>query len=499
MIPTMPKLIKTLVLLVLCNAGTLVLCNTTQAAGDKPNILFIEADDLMPQFMNKLGGGFGHTPNLDRLATEGVYLASAVAQAPMCGPSRNGMLCNLYPHNLGFYRNGNLKRIPDDAWVFPPTLQQAGYQTAYVGKSHIKARKSSKNGKDKDAALREYGFDYAINTGERFAMFSSLKKGQSIDHLPYVKHLKERGKYEDFVADNSGRQGKRSSMTDDIDYLDGYTAHVAVDWITEGRDTERPFFMWFNFCLPHGPYDVPDRYFDIAEKLDIPPPRTTKFGHDVPAPLLVDNKDINEKNNVDKFVKELRVGEAANVAFMDKMIGNLIDSLEKSGELDNTVIVFFSDHSIFMGNHGRIHKGTLFEESLNASMIVRYPKRFLQDKVLTHPVEIQDLIPTAFELAGVANPNDAAKNGKSIVPLLEGEATNGRKYAFSEIIGAQAAIDGHYRYIRSEGVEILYDRKKDPDEMTNIATTTPEVTSRFRQAVDEWQKNTGPSYPPKTF
>ena len=156
-----------------------------QEAGDKPNILFIEADDLMPQFMNKLGGGFGHTPYLDRLATEGVHLASAVAQAPMCGPSRNGMLTNLYPHNLGFYRNGNLSRIPDDAWVFPPTLQQAGYQTAYVGKSHIKPRKSSQNGNDKDAVLRDYGFDYAINTGERFAMFSSLKSlTLSVSMLP---------------------------------------------------------------------------------------------------------------------------------------------------------------------------------------------------------------------------------------------------------------------------------------------------------------------------
>ena len=82
---------------------------TTSAAADKPNILFIEADDLMPHFMNKLGGGFGHTPNLDRLGTEGVHLRRAVCQGPMCGPSRNCLLTNPYPHNLGFYRNGRLR------------------------------------------------------------------------------------------------------------------------------------------------------------------------------------------------------------------------------------------------------------------------------------------------------------------------------------------------------------------------------------------------------
>lgn len=335
----------------------------------------------------------------------------------MCGPSRNGMLTNLYPHNLGFYRNGNLNRIPDDAWVFPPELQKAGYQTAYVGKSHIKPRKSSKEPQDKDAALRGYGFEYAINTGERFAMYSSLKKGRSIDKLPYVKHLKQRGKYEAFVADNKGRQGRHSSMPEDTDYLDGYTTQVAIDWLAKERDQKRPFFMWFNFCLPHGPYDVPQRYFDIAKTLTIPAPHNDRFGHDVPAPLLEDTHDLKEKNDPQNFIASNRLGEAANVAFMDKMVGNLLDALEKSGELDNTVIVFFSDHSIFLGNHGRMHKGSLFEEALNASMIVRFPKRFMQDKVLKQPVEILDLIPTAFDLAGIENPNSVAKNGMSIVPL----------------------------------------------------------------------------------
>jgi len=464
----------------------------TAHSAERPNIIWIEADDLMPRFMNKLGSGFGYTPNLDRLATEGVYFPNAVCQGVMCGPSRNGLLANLYSHNLGFYRNGNMKNMPEGIWTFPPTLQQAGYQTAYIGKSHIKASadhpKASKN-----EALRGYGFDYVNCTGERYALWSELKKGKDVGEVPFIQHLKKRGKYEQFLKDNDGYEN-RSTMEEDVDYLDGFTAQVGVDWLIQGRDKEKPFFLWFNFCLPHGPYDVPQRWFDKVADLNIPPPKTDAFGHEVPEPLLVDNNSMDSKK-----AARNRLGEAANVAFMDGQIGRLMDALESSGELGNTVIIFFSDHSIFLGNHGRMHKGTLFEETLATSMIVSFPKRFPQDQINTHPMELMDLVPTTFELAGVETPNSVAKNGLSIVPMLEGKASNGRTFAFSEILGAQSASDARYRSKISEGVEIIYDHKTDPWEMDNVAAQFPEITDRMRKAVADWMKTTGPVHPPKTY
>jgi iduronate 2-sulfatase len=352
------------------------------AAGfaERPNIIWIEADDLMPRFMNKLGEGFGYTPNLDRLAEQGVHFPNAVCQAPMCGPSRNGLLVNLYSHNLGFYRNGNLRNLPAGVWTFPPVLQEAGYQTAYIGKSHIKAPADHPKA-SKDDALRGYGFDYVNCTGERYALWSALKKGKDISSSPFVHHLKKRGTYKQFLKDNDG-YGNLSTMEDDLDYLDGFTAQVGVDWLTEGRDSEKPFFLWFNFCLPHGPYDVPQRWYDKVAHLNIPPPKTDSFGHEVPAPLLKDNHPIKS----DERTAKDRLGEAANVAFMDAQIGRLLDTLETTGQLENTVVIFFSDHSIFLGNHGRLHKGTLFEESLNTSMIISFPKSFPQDKINPHPM-----------------------------------------------------------------------------------------------------------------
>lgn len=478
-----------IVIFLLCSIGL----SQGSFAEERPNIVWIEADDLMPRFMNKLGEGFGVTPNLDRLAVQGVHFPNAVAQGPMCGPSRNGLLTNLYSHNLGFYRNGELRHLPTGVWTFPPVLQKAGYETAYIGKSHIKAAADNPKASKADA-LRGYGFDYSQCTGERHALWKALNGGNSSDHVPFIQHLKKRGKFDQFAKDNKG-VGNLSTMEEDIDYLDGYTAQVGVDWITGGRGSNKPFFLWFNFCLPHGPYDVPQRWFDQVADLKIPPPKTDSFGHEVPAPLLKNNKPIRSV----KHSTANRLGEAANVAFMDAQIGRLLAALEDEGLLDNTIVIFFSDHSIFLGNHGRMHKGTLFEEALNTSMIVSYPKRFPQDQINAHPMELMDLVPTTFELAGVSDPNTAAKNGYSIVPLLEGKKSNGRKFAFSEIQDAQSATDERYRFIVSEGVEILYDHESDPWEMENVVEKNPEVASTMRQAVKDWMQNSGPVHPPKTF
>lgn len=480
-----------------CLVTCFVLCGAAQSlrslAEEPTNIVWIEADDLMPRFMNRLGEGFGLTPNLDRLAKHGVHFPNAVAQGPMCGPSRNGLLTNLYSHNLGFYRNGDMRRLPAGIWTFPPTLQSAGYQTAYVGKSHIRPSEHHPDA-SKDETLRGFGFDFVSCTGERHALWKALQEEKNVDHVPFIQHLKRRGKYEQFLKDNDGH-GNLSTMAEDIDYLDGYTAQVGIDWLSQQRDATKPFFLWFNFCLPHGPYDVPQRWYDKVSHLKIPPPKTSSFGHPVPEPLLRGNSPIrNEKHNAKN-----RLGEAANVAFMDAQIGRLLDAMETEGVLQNTLIIFFSDHSIFLGNHGREHKSTLFEEALNASMIVSYPKRFPQGKTNPHPVELMDLVPTTFEMAGVTNASTVAKNGHSLIPLLEGKATNGRVFAFSEIEGAQAATDARYRYIVCGDMEILYDHAADPWEMKNVAEEFPKVTARMREATQRWYQGTGAIHPPKTF
>ncbi len=168
---------------------------------------------------------------------------------------------------------------------------------------------------------------------------------------------------------------------------------------------------------------------------------------------------------------------------MDAQIGRLLEALEEKSALENTVVVFFSDHSIFLGNHGRMSEGTLFEETLNVSMIVSFPKRFPSHQINSHPMEMIDLVPTTFELAGVNQPNAVAKSGFSIVPLLDGKPSNGRKYAFSEILDAQSATDGRSRFIRCDEREFLYDHDTDPWEMKNAVDKLPDVAARLRRSI----------------
>ena len=103
----------------------------------KPNIVFLEVDDLLYRFMGKLGRNFVQTPNIDKLADDGVYFSNAVCQGVMCGPSRNSLITGLYPHNLGFYRNGHMGPLPNNVWSIAKALKNTGYNTAWVGKCHV--------------------------------------------------------------------------------------------------------------------------------------------------------------------------------------------------------------------------------------------------------------------------------------------------------------------------------------------------------------------------
>lgn len=144
-------------------------------------------------------------------------------------------------------------------------------------------------------------------------------------------------------------------------------------------------------------------------------------------------EDYKAVENADKIARA-QLGEATNVAFMDKMVGVLLDELEAAGELENTVGVFISDHSMFLGNQSRFHKGTLFHDVLSSSLIVRYPERFDENEIIDHAVERLDLNPPAFELAGGVNPDRVAKSGFTFFPLLEGRSSKARYYACSEIL-----------------------------------------------------------------
>ena len=459
---------------------------------DRPNIVFLEVDDLLYRFMGKLGRGFVDTPNIDALAKEGVYFSNAVCQGIMCGPSRNSLITGLYPHNLGFYRNGQMGGLPDNVWSFPKALQKAGYNTAWVGKCHVHPPRPQTEQKKKTSAagLKDMGFNYAVASLGRAMLGNAARKGKDMSGDIYFSHLKKRELLDLYIKDCKTKKPTTSLPEDD--YLDGFYTKTALDWIDDNKN-KKPIFLWVNFSCPHGPFDVPQKYHDIYKDRKILAPLTTDFGGvQIPAGLLKDNKAVTPENAMAS-----RRGYAANVTFVDTMIGRIINKLKEDNLYSDTVIVFFSDHGIFMGNHGRRHKGSLFNELTNPSLIIHYPKEFRKGVIEKSPVELLGIVKTVLDIGG-ASPEDKAKaNGESLLPLLTGKGKYKSKYVFAEIEGFQLCFDGRYRYIANKEKPLLYDTLNDPDEMKNIADTHPEIVSEMQKAVDHWIELTGPIRPAK--
>jgi len=477
----------------LMKASVLSVLSAVPAAGfaataeSRPNIVFFEVDDLMYRFMGEKGLGFVKTPNIDSLAKNGIYFKNAVTQGMMCGPSRNSLITGLYPHNLGFYRNGQLRKLPKGIWSLPQGMKNAGYTTAWVGKCHVHPPSESRKIAISDAMEQDMGFDYCVASVGRVVLAKRILSGVNMDRDVYIKHLKEKGLLETYINDCKNKASATSLPIDD--YLDGFYTNTAIDWL-KNHNKKRPFFLWLNLSCPHGPYDVPQKYHDMYKDTEIPPPLTDSFGGEIPQGLLKDNKPASPKKLGDD-----RRGFAAAVSFTDDMLGRLLDELKAEGLYDNTVIVFFSDHGVFMGNHGRIHKASVFNEITNPSLIISYPAKFRKGVDEEHPVELTSLLPTLLDLANAPDADKKKPFGESLLPLLTGKGEYTTRYVFSEIEGFQSCFDGRYRYIANDEKPLLYDLKNDPGEMKNIAAQYPEIAQRMRAATDAWFKKTGAPLP----
>jgi arylsulfatase A-like enzyme len=449
-----------------------------------PNILLIEVDDLNFQYLSSNGSTLLQTPNVDKLAEEGVKFTNAVCQGMMCSPSRNSLITGLYPHNLGFYNNGEMKALPEGIWTFPKALQEAGYYTSWIGKCHIRP-----GGKDKTQAMKDkMGFDYVKQTEGRVVITKKAKKNRekalSIDW--YLQFLNERGLVDHFLNEYPGI----STLPEEA-YLDRFFTSEAESFLSAYNEKE-PFFLWLNYSVPHGPEDVMQKYHDPFRVEDMP--GTTKANFEAPEMLV---KGAKLSTNEHKH-KVKQAGQCAMISFMDEQVGIIIDALKKSGQYENTLIVFFSDHGIMLGDHQRNHKGTLFRQITNPTLIVSYPKQFNSGTAVDAPVELLDIIQTLFDVAGRPELNQS-EYSNSMIPLLKGKSESIREIAFGEIDGYVMATDGHYRLIKGEDATLLFDDISDPKNLHDISAEHPEKVQFLELKIEEWLKNTGPVLPKNTY
>ena len=452
----------------------------------RPNILVLQSDQHSAHIMSCAGHPVVRTPNLDRLAAEGVRFSNVYCPAPLCQPSRAASLTGRHGRNTGVTTNKGYLR--DDEPTFAQALQEAGYHTAFIGKTHL--GQSTRAG---DSACDEWlhckGFTDAI---PQFGKVGAALWGT--DDC-YQRHLSKKGMRDRFREDYRERRGSstvvaRPSVLPEEDFHDNFISDLTCEWIAE-YSGEQPFFCWCNWGGPHAPFDAPGRYAEMyaAEDVDLP---VSDPMERTPGPWRARSAKTLAGMS-EPSIRECRAHYYGLVNVIDDGVGRVLQTLERRGLLDNTVVVYTSDHGEMLFEHGLMAKSTMYEEAVKVPLLVRWPERFRGGRDCHQLVSLLDLTATCIDLA--AAETLPVSHGKSLIPLLEGRDVEHRRAVFSEL-GPQVegpmkmVREGRYKFIYHPGWEIpqLFDLEADPRELTNLAGLADyaEVETRLRERLLNW-------------
>ncbi len=433
----------------------LALCCMGSAARPegKPNILFIISDDLGCR-LGCYGDSAAHTPNLDKLAGQGVLFDRCFTQFPTCGPSRASMLSGLYPFQTGLIHNR--QTLDESAMPFvslPRLFRQQGYFTARAGKVfHMNIpRGIGQPGEDDssawDVAINNTGWDAAEENFLSAHYHVSKKPGSAVAYLDPDLPDEE-------MADGAGTQAILRLMEEH-----------------HPRKTGKPMMLFMGYYRPHPPMISPRSHWAAIKASEITLP-------EFPANDREDIPSINfhlqgpAHNGLPESVG-LAYTRAylAAVSFMDHEVGKLLDGLKKNGLDQNTIIVFTGDQGFHLGEHDHWHKSTFFEEACRVPLIVFDPRTKVAGQTAHGICGLIDLYPTLCELAGVQPQH--VLSGISLCSPLKNPALPGKQAEITQ--GRPGGISirtERYRYTEWEGGEsgsMLYDLHTDPNEFTNRA------------------------------
>lgn len=429
-----------------------------QARRQRLNVLFIAADD-----MNNRLGCYGDrvvkTPNIDRLAAEGVRFDRAYCQFPLCGPSRASLMTGLRPDTTQVLGNNvDFRDHLPEAVTLPQYFKQQGYFTARDGKM------------------------FHMNVpGEVGLPRFQDPPSWSLDFSPQGKEQKSKGERR---VRGEGREGQGNAMEwvmtpDASEQADHHAANEAIAIIEKHQD--EPFFVGLGFVRPHLPFVAPAKYFDLYPLDQIALPKNVPGDlDDIPAAAKAVRPHLwNHMKMDERGIRESIRGYYASTTYMDEEAGRVLAALEKMKLRERTVVVFWGDHGWNLGEHTRWQKMSLMEDSARVPLIISAPGRKGNGKASRALVEFVDLYPTMVELCGL--PAKAGLHGQSLRPLLDDPGREHKKAAFTQlryeekgkVITGRSVRTSRYRYIEWEGAagggEELYDHDRDAGEFTNLA------------------------------
>lgn len=422
----------------------------------RPNVLLLLSDQQRYDTIGAAGFPHMHTPNLDRLAGEGVLFEQCHSTNPVCMACRHDLLTGRPGRDHGYYTNLEEKPIDNyDTPTLPRIFSENGYRTAAVGKMHF------------FPAREHHGF------GEMYLMEELPKRRQD------DQYLKEKG-----LGDIQNQHGVRpllyhvpqNSVQKLEDHGTMWVADRSIQWLEENG--EEPFFLMCGFIQPHPPWNIPKELDGLYREAVIPEPvprsRMPMDGNE-PNPWFGDWDSREQK-------EAIRKAYYTAVSMVDMAVGKILDTLREKGLLDNTLIIFTSDHGEMLQDKGYYSKELAYEGSVRVPLLLRYPKRLAGGRKIGGFVDSFDLLPTCLDVCGLAYP-DGELRGESLFRLAE---KNDREFQFSSSgLGYRRWVmcrNDRYKYVfhYNGGYEELYDMRDDGGEEHNLAE---EKEGRIRNTV----------------
>jgi len=459
----------------------------------KPNILFIAIDDLRPE-LGCYENDYVKSPNIDRLAANGILFNNAYCQSAVCNPSRASLLTGKRPNTIKVWdlrtdlRNNNPSTV-----TLPQYFKNSGYFTVGIGKIYHNTLPDSLSWNEK-LHIPGYPFDpdAVYRLPENIAWLEE-KKNKIISEDRQERYI-----------DRLGEWYLKHTATENVDspddaYFDGAQTDLAIQKLKEFKKLDKPFFFAIGYYRPHLPFNAPKKYWDMYDRQQIPLAKNNFLPEHSPLMAInnlrelrgyTDFKHIKQPHEgilTKEEIKLLKHGYLASVSYVDAQIGKLIAELDKLEMRENTIIVLWGDHGWKLGEHASWCKMTNHEIDTRVPLIISTEKQINNGMKTNGLVEFIDIYPTLCELSGLPIPDDL--EGESVVPLMNDPGEQFKEAAYSQFLrkGIWLAPDGieymgnsvrtaKYRYTEwynwgtgTLAARELYNQQSDPDENINIA------------------------------